>query len=66
MGAIEKGRSDTILFNLISMTLAKNKCIIKEINMDTGILDISGKNSISVDTCYDDLQKIFATYLFNN
>lgn len=60
----EKGTPDYILFMMLSMVLAKNKCSISEIDLEHGILDISGNTPEAERICQYDMQKAFANYLF--
>lgn len=60
----EKGSPDYNLFMMLSMVLAKNKCSITEIDLEHGILDISGNSPEAEKICQYDMQKAFAKYLF--
>lgn len=59
-----KGSPDYMLFMTLSMVLAKNHCKIKEIDLEHGILDISGNTPEAEKICQYDMQKAFASYLF--
>lgn len=60
-----KGSPDYMLFMTLSMVLAKNRCEIKDIDLEHGILDISGDSPEAEKICQYDMQRAFAKYLFS-
>lgn len=52
------------LYMTLSMVLAKNKCEVVNINLESGILDIHGETDESVWLCENDIQRVFADYLY--
>lgn len=53
------------IYSTISMILAKNKCEVVNIDFETGILDIHGENEETIRVCQNDIQRVFANYLFD-
>lgn len=59
MGAIVTNKGSKLIFEVISMILTKHNCRIKDIDMKTGMFQITGDDKLQVRNCEDDIDKAF-------
>lgn len=53
-------------FNLLSTIVTKNKCKIKGLDLETGVINVIGKNEHYEECCYNDLEKYLVDYITRN